>query len=244
VASGSPVSGTNVHTYSPRQTAFGTNTVTQPYTLEVHRDMPAGNTFQYAGTAVEKLLLQWGVRIGGSGDEAMSAEVDVISQALNFISPTTVSYDALANLFLWNQCKINIGVAGSVTIADIKIDFDMGVEGKAYIDGTNQIHSIVARGPRIVSVTGTMLADINQFNFYKTRTRQDMNIVFTGPALGTNGNFQLMLDMPQVQYITYPIVVPNFQEIMVGFTAKAKFDSAIAQTPALITLTNDVATQY
>jgi hypothetical protein len=68
--------------------------------------------------------------------------------------------------------------------------------------------------------------------------------VFTGPVLGTNGNFQLMFDFPQIQYTAYPLVVPNFQEIMVGFTAKAKFDSSIAQTPALIALVNDVATQY
>src|SRR5207302_7923500 len=43
----------NLHTFSPRQTSWGANSVVQPYTFEVHRDMT--NAFQYAGTVIEKL---------------------------------------------------------------------------------------------------------------------------------------------------------------------------------------------
>jgi hypothetical protein len=238
--------GTNVHTYLPRQTAFGTNTVTQPFTFEIHRDVGPTNAYQYFGSAIEKLLMSWGVRAGGGGggDEAMNAEIDLIAQGFNAIAPSTVSYDALANLFLWNQCKISISESAYTTIADIKVEIDNGIEGKAYIDGTRQIHSIVAKGPRIIMITGTALADYGQWTNYLNRIRTDLNVVFTGPSLGTNGNFQLMMDFPQMQITAYPIVVPNFMEIMVGFTAKAKFDSSIAQTPALFTLTNDVVTQY
>jgi hypothetical protein len=132
----------------------------------------------------------------------------------------------------------------------MRLEIDNGVEGKAYVDNTSEIHAIVARGHRRVMVRGTMLVDVAQFNALVNRTQQGLNLVITADALGTNGNFQIMLDIPTFQFIAYPIGVPGPQEIYVGFEGLAKWGPSnptgysAAQLPMQIALVNDVVAGY
>jgi len=245
VVSSTPKAGSNLHVFNPRQANWGTGSIVQPLTMEIHRDL--GQAFQFSGTAIEKMMLKFGIGSKGA-DAVLTGEIDVIAKDLQFISATTPVFDSQSP-FLWNQAAISLAGAPYVTIQDLQIDIDNGIEGKPYIDGTNEIHSIVAKSPRIVGVSGVMLADITQFNNYVARTRGDLNILFTGATLGTNGAYRLMLDIPLFQYIGYDIGVAGPHEIMVSFKGKAKYDFGNATQPAvgspmLIALENDVSLAY
>ena len=231
------------HQYDPRQSNWGTGSVMQPFTFIEDRDF--AQAFQLTGTAIGKLMFEWGAKPGA--EKALKATMDLIGKHLDrvlSINSTNYTsfgsgYEPYANLPLWRQCNISIGGSSYLTIQDLKIDMDYGIEGKSYIDGTNEIHSIVAKGPRIIHVTGTVLADDAQFTDYANRTRRDWIIAFEMP----NGML-LQFELPQVQFVSYPIEVQGYQELMTTFAAKAKFDPNVAKTPARINLVNDVATAY
>lgn len=239
----------NVHIFNPRQADWGTNSVVQPLTFENFRD--SGQAYQYTGVGVEKWRMMIGVGKGRGTDMVLTAEWDAVTKGVARISPTTTTFDSM-NPFLWSGCAISLGGSPYKVMVDLQVECDNGIEGMAFLDGTNQIQQLVPRAGRILNVTGTALLDDTQFtNFFSSYTMQDLNVIFTGPAIaGTGGGtFQFGIDMPKFLYKAYDVGITSLGVITVKFVAKAKYDFGNATQPApgspyQVQLVNDVATAF
>ena len=233
------------HKFKPRMSDFSDLSFAQPYTLEVHKDL--GAAFQFSGCIANKLLLKFGVGKGRGADMVLTAEADMLMKTVADLTATTPSFETPLP-FLWNQAAIKVGGVSFTTLQDLSIEIDNGLEAYPFIDGTDEIQRILSRAMRVVTVTGAMIADRDQWAAFTAGTQQDLNVVFTGATLG-GGHYTLTIDMPLLRYYKYPIPVPGPQLIMVTFDARAKYDPNDVSdttttphsngTPIVLTLGND-----
>lgn len=218
------------HVFVARQTEFSELCVPQPLTLEIHRDL--GQAFQLAGSAVATLALRFGI-----GEKVLAATAGIIAKSMARITATTPTFEATTPFF-WHQAQIRLPQPTAfVTKQDVAIEINQGVEGKAYIDGTRTIARIRASGSRVITVSGTALANDTEFTAFRNRTLREMQIEFTGPVLG-GGTYRLLIEIPVFQLTAYPVGVAGPDEIMVEYQAKAKWDAGAAGSPLRVTLDN------
>lgn len=218
------------HTFAARQTEFSAEAVLQPFTFEIHRDL--GQAFRYAGALVNTIELAWGV-----DEKVLFATFGVIAAAMTRITATTPTFET-ARPFLWNECAVTLpDPTAFTTMRSLRVRIENNVGGLWFIDGSREAARIRPTGFRVVTVAGTMLASSAEFDAYDLRTIRALKAIFTGPTLGT-GNIRLELNLPQLQYVTYPVRVEGPDEQMVGFTAKGKYDAAVANTPLQAVLDN------
>jgi hypothetical protein len=249
VFAATPETGANYHQFNPRDTGAMTNSILQSLTMEIYRNLAASETMQYAGAVINKLMLKFGVGKGRGGDMILTAEADVIAKHLTFVSETTPAFEG-TQPFRWNQAVIAIADSQYITLNELTVEIDNGSEGIAFIDGTNEIQQIVAKGPRIITISGVMLGDYNMLQDYLNQTRPTMNVLFTGPQVAaTSSFFKLMLDVPLFQFTAYPLGVKGPGQVYVPFVGKAKYDFSNPTqpnplSPMTIGIVNDVATGY
>ena len=218
------------HTVAPRQTEFSAAAVLQPFTFEVHRDL--GLAFQYAGALMNTVELAWGV-----DEKVLFASCGAIAKAMLRITATAPPFEA-TRPFLWNECAVTLpDPTAFTTMRSLRVRIENNIGGLWFIDGSREAARIRPTGHRIVTVTGVMLANSAEFDQFDTRGQRALKMIFTGPVLGT-GNIRLELNAPQFQYVTYPVRVEGADEQMVGFTGKAKYDAAVANTPLQAILDN------
>jgi hypothetical protein len=237
-----PVTTTNLevgvrwqHDFAPRQTEFSADCIPQPLTLEVHRDLPGSNAFRFAGVGVNSMQFQFGV-----GNKILGASVGAIARSVAMIAPTTPVYEA-TRAFQWREAVITLpDPTVESDIQDLTINIENGYEGKAYIDGTQDIRRIRSAGSRVVTCSGVALVKTAENTAFIGGSERYLKIVFTGAALGA-GNFRLEFWFPRFRYTAYPIGIGGPDEVMVSFAGKAKYDPAVADTPFKIRLVNGLS---
>lgn len=222
------------HTFARRGTEFSSASWLQPLTFEAHRDL--GQAFQYAGSVVNTFRLQVGVdaRVaGGTGG--------IIAKTMARIIATTPTFEA-TQAWRWNQIAIALPDPTSfTTMRSIELTIDNQQKGVDYIDGTQEIaHIRPGDGSLVIGVAGTMRGNSAEFTEFINGTERYLRVTATGATLGT-GTFRLELRCPKFRYLAKDLGVAGPGEIFVGFRGKAKFDSAVADTPLAAILDNSKA---
>lgn len=222
------------HTFAPRVTEFSAVCWLQPLTLEIHKDL--GQSFQFAGSVVNELGLDFGV-----DQKVLMGNAAVIAKTMARITATTPTHEA-TQAFRWNQAAITLPFPTAFnTMQRLRFTLNNQQEGLPFIDGTTEIARI--RGGNessIVQVSGRVLAADAEVTEYLGGTERSLRCVWTGPALG-NAFYKLELRFPLFRYVRYRVSVNSPGERFVDFEGEAKYSAATAETPMTVILTNGKA---
>lgn len=214
--------GPYTHVFTPRTDAFSDLCALQPYTLEIHRDLGAGNAFQFAGSIVNTLALEFGV-----GQKILKCTAGIIAKDLANIAKTTPSY-ADENPFLWHQAAISVGGSGNQNLESLGLTINNNCEGIPLLNGTKKIAKIKRTGYRTLDFSATFdVDDLAEYNRFKNQTETAFVITLT------SGTDELKLELNKVRYTAFPLNVSGPGRLTVAVTGKAKYDA----TKKLVTVT-------
>jgi len=224
------------HTFTPRLTQFSADCWPQPFTWEIGRDMT--QSFQYSGGIVNTLELS----IGVDTEQVLLANAGLLARTMTRITATSPSGIETTQAFRWHQVAVTLpDPTAFATMRSLRMLIDNQMTSYAYLNGTLEVGDMrPGDNQRVITVEGVMRANTSEFTEFINGTQRSLKLVFTGPTLGTS-NFMLTLEFPAFRYIAKDLGVPGPGEIMVGFRGKAKYDSAVSNTPMRAILRNSLS---
>jgi hypothetical protein len=217
------------HVFTPRTTNFHADCALQPYTLDINRDLGAGNAFQIKGAVFDRLQFECGV-----GQKILKCTAGVIAKDFANIaisSPTHADEDP----FLWHQAAISIASAPNAVMEGFSIALNNGLEGFPLLNATSRIGKLLRNGFRTCDVSLTFHTDdLTEYNRFIAQTEAALSIVFTVSA-----NIALTILVPKLRYVAAPVNVGGPGRMTLAVTGKGKFDST--DSMCKVTLKNSVA---
>ena len=219
------------HIFIPRQaTDFHVDCPINPYTLEVYRDQ--GDAFQFLGAIFNTLALNF-----STTDKILKATNGIIAKNLGDTPKTAPSFET-TNPFTWEQAVISIAGSPNNDINTFGINYDNKCVGKYALNNTAILRKIYRDGFRTIPVNFTIdFVDRVEYNKFINGTEQDFQVKFVGAECETGYYYTLIIDIPKLRYLTYPVNMGGPGPIVCGVTGKAKYDESLGY-PYKITLIN------
>jgi len=219
------------HVFTPRQAIdFHVDCPINPYTLEVYRDQ--GDAFQFLGAIVNTLALNF-----STTDKILKATNGIIAKDLGDIPKTTPSFET-TDPFTWEQAVISIAESPNNDINTFGINYDNKCVGKYALNNTAILRKIYRDGFRTIPVNFTIdFVDRVEYNKFINGTEQSFQVKFVGAECETGYYYTLIIDIPKLRYLTYPVNMGGPGPIICGVTGKAKYDASLGY-PYKITLIN------
>lgn len=219
------------HVFAWRRTEFSAACFLQPLTLESHLDQ--GQAFQYAGSVVNDLTLEFGI-----GQRIVAVEAGIMAATSARITATTPTFEVI-DPFFWRQGNITLpDPTAFTTLRTLRLAVRSNQQGYDYLDGTQEYARILPGDePRAVEISGEMVVNDAEYLVYRAATQRSLKAVLTGGTLGT-GNYMLTLEAKKFRYETYDLGVATQGLRVVGFAGTAEYDPATADTPLKATLIN------
>jgi len=219
------------HIFIPRQaTDFHADCPINPYTLEVYRDQ--GDAFQFLGAIVNTLALNF-----STTDKILKATNGIIAKNLGDTPKTALSLET-TNPFTWEQAVISIAGSPNNDINTFGINYDNKCVGKYALNNTAILRKIIRDGFRTIPVNFTIdFVDRTEYNKFIQGTEQAVQVKFVGAECETGYYYTLIIDIPKLRYLTYPVNMGGPGPIVCGVTGKAKYDASLGY-PYKITLIN------
>ena len=219
------------HIFIPRQaTDFHVDCPINPYTLEVYRDQ--GDAFQFLGAIVNTLALNF-----STTDKILKATNGIIAKNIGDTPKTALSLET-TNPFTWEQAVISIAGSPNNDINTFGINYDNKCVGKYALNNTAILRKIIRDGFRTIPVNFTIdFVDRAEYNKFIDGAEQAFQVKFVGAECETGYYYTLIIDIPKLRYLTYPINMSGPGPIVCGVTGKAKYDASLGY-PYKITLIN------
>lgn len=145
--------------------------------------------------------------------------------------------------FTWDACSVSIGTSAQLTLRDLNIEIEEGIEAK-HVVGTAKTPARIKRsGARTVSVGGTMIFDTQaEYQQFLSQTEREMIVYLQGGTTEIQSGYynSLKLQIPAFRFTEFKPVAGGPEEIEVGFSGKAVYHTNSAAT-MYVTLVNTQA---
>lgn len=227
-AMGAPVTtvlGTNEayqHVFQPANTDFAPLCAVPPYTLEINRDLPGGQSVQYAGAVVDGLNVSF-----GTDQKVAQAQVSIIAAKRATVVKTTPTFGTNAPL-LWTAGKVEIAAVANTDVEKVTVSYKNGLAGKATLDGGTEINRIYRDGLRTLDLDLQFdLTTEAEYTKFLAGTVSAMNVVLEGPIIATTYKYTLKFEFPRVKYVAFPINVGGPKRLTVAAKAKPSYDKTL-----------------
>ena len=219
------------HIFIPRQaTDFHVDCPINPYTLEVYRDQ--GDAFQFLGAIFNTLALNF-----STTDKILKATNGIIAKNIGDTPKTALSLET-TDPFTWKQSIISIAGSPNNDINTFGINYDNKCVGKYALNNTAILRKIYRDGFRTIPVNFTIdFVDRAEYNKFIDGTEQSFQVKFIGAECESGYYYTLIIDIPKLRYLTYPVNMSGPGPIICGVTGKAKYDESLGY-PYKITLIN------
>jgi len=219
------------HIFIPRQAIdFHVDCPINPYTLEVYRDQ--GDAFQFLGAIVNTLALNF-----STTDKILKATNGIIAKNIGDTPKTALSLET-TNPFTWEQAVISIAGSPNNDINTFGINYDNKCVGKYALNNTAILRKIIRDGFRTIPVNFTIdFVDRTEYNKFINGAEQSFQVKFVGAECESGYYYTLIIDIPKLRYLTYPVNMGGPGPIVCGVTGKAKYDASLGY-PYKITLIN------
>lgn len=213
------VSGTTVlsgflqnHRFVSPQGDFAADCASQPYTLEVHRDVTS--SFRYSGMVMNRLQLSV------APNQPLMIGADWIGQDHNLIAASAVSFPGSpVEPFAFDSCSISLGGSATSRIEAFQLSVDNQLEGIPTLNNSALIARIRRRGPQLVRVQGTLdFQDVTEFLDFKNGTERALKVSFF-----TAQSFNTEIHIPRMVYTAYPANIRGRERLTVAFQGECKF---------------------
>jgi hypothetical protein len=194
------------------QADFADGVPSQPYTLEVFRDVTSSH--RYAGCVVNRLQLSL------SPNQPLMAAVEFIAQdgtLLTKSSPTFQSSPAYP--FAFDTASIQIGGSANTRVEAFTLSIDNQLEGVPRLNNSTKIAAIRRRGPQIIRLSGTLdFIDVTEQLDFINQTERAFKL-----ALFKTDSFQFTVDVPRLVYAAVDPNIRGRDRNTASFEGEARF---------------------
>ncbi len=205
---------------------FSTTAATQPYTLEIFRDVTSSN--QYAGCMVSRL------QMAIAPNAPLRLTASWIGKSAGLISKTTPTFTGspLAP-FTFDTCSVSIGGSATARMESVDVTIDNQLSGTPALNASALISRIYRSSAQIVTISGQFyFADVAEYQDFVNQTERAIKLTMTKAS-----SFQFVVEMPRVVYTAFPLGASGRDRLTVSFTGKARYltSSAVAISCQLTT---------
>lgn len=216
------------HTFKPRQGDHSVLSAERPFTY-LKNLSDGGSAHQYANLNAASMELSI------ANGELMTAKMSVVGGDYSRVGSMASVFSA-SNPIDWSVSSVSVSAVAVTNIRSLTISQDNKLSSKAFLDGSKTPGRIKRTDRRSISVSGTITFDDQTYlNMFLAQSEQRMTINLRGNSLVSSGYYEaLAIDIPNLRFLEFPIVVGGAAELEVSFKAKAKYNigsgTAIAYT--------------
>ena len=187
---------------------FSTECPTQPYTIEVFRDV--ASSMQYSGCVVNALSFVF-------GEGAVMIESTWIGRGAVSIAKTTPTFVSTPGKpFTFDTVSLGLGGAGTALIETLTVKVNNNLEGLGALNLSNAIAKIRRNNHQMVEVSGTLdFNSLAEYYNFLNQTEQRMTVNVTKAA-----SFAMLIDIPRLVYTAFPTGIPGRERLVISFTGK------------------------
>ena len=232
-ASGTLTNSVYIWEFIPRQADFSTNCAVPPFALQVYRDN--GSAWQFTDSLVNQLSIDI------SGGTITKATASLLCRVSSLMTKTSPSFPS-GNPWNWSQASLSLAGTANGDIESLSFVINNNIEGLAMLDNTRVHGKHLRTGYRESNFSGNMdFASQTEYNKFRMGSEQAIKITITGDTTATSYNNQLVIDIPQAKYSSFPVNISGAGRISVGFDGAAKYNTTSAYA-VRFSLTNTRAT--
>lgn len=190
-------------------TDFSAEVPTQPYTLEIFRDVTS--SVRYAGCLVNALNFS----IEGNG--ALMCETEWIGRGQSVIARSTPTFPGSPSKpFSFDTASLSIGGAGTALIETLNISIKNNLEGIGALNLSTDIAKVRRNNHQMIDVSGTLdFTNVSEYLNFVNQAEQRLTLAFTKA-----NSFALVFDIPRLVYTAFPLGIPGRERITVEFEGK------------------------
>jgi len=194
---------------------FADGVPSQPYTLEIHRDVTS--SFRIAGAVCNRLAMSL------SPNQDLRVTANWLAQAYSLVSKSSPTFPGSpAQPFTFDTASITLASAVSAQVEAFNLTIDNMLDGIPALNNTAKIARIRRRDAQQVRLSGTL--DFQNVSEYLDFTNQtERNFVLN---LTKANSFALTIDVPRMVYTAFPMGIPGRGRLTVAFTGMARFQSS------------------
>jgi len=208
------------HHFLPGQTDFDKALCAlPPFTLSIFRDV--GSSYQFTDAIINGLTLE----IAGGG--FVKATANILARVSSLMDPLTAA-PLDETPWTWDAASISIAGAANADMEDISISINNNIEGVTTLNATRRHAKYKRAGDRTYGISGTVdFCSQAEYDIFRASAQQRFLVNILGVnELDGAGQFEnLLIDLPNVLYMTYeaPMAGPN--RLQATFEGNGKFNT-------------------
>lgn len=201
--------------FSTVKSEFADGVPSQPYTMEVHRNVTSG--FQYAGAVCNRL----GISMMPNQDVRFTS--NWLAKAAALIARVAPTFPASStDPFTFETASISIAGAATARLEAFTMSINNNLNGIAALNASNTIARIRRGGPQEARISGTFdFIDVAEYLDFKNQTERALQINIT-----RGQSFAMFVDAPRFVYTTFPVNVGGRDRLTVGFDGMARYNAS------------------
>lgn len=198
---------------------FADGVPSQPYTIEVHRDVTS--SMQYAGMVCNRL----GMSLSPNQDLRVTA--GWIGKSPLLIARSVPTFPGSStDPFTFDTASISIGGAGNARVEAFQMSINNNLSGIPALNASNTIARMRRSGVQEVRISGTLdFIDVTEYNDFINQTERQLRLNLTRA-----NSFNILIDAPRFVYTAFPATIAGRDRLTVGFSgiARTSLSSGVA----------------
>ena len=207
------------HSFLPRSSDHSVPSAGRPFTYLKHMG-DTGSAQQYSDLNATSLELSI------SNGELLTAKMAVTGGTFARVASPSATYSA-SNPIDWSVSSASIAGTAVSNINQLTITQEESIEAKFAMGVTNKYPTRIKRNDYAkYSIAGTMTFDSQaEFNQFIDQAEQRLLVNLVGTSLVQSGYYEsLLIDIPNMKYSEFPVVIGGAGEVEVSFKAAAIYN--------------------
>lgn len=193
---------------------FADGVPSQPYTLEVHRDITSSH--RYDGAVCTRLAMS----LAPNQDLRITAGFIAQTAALIARSTPTVP-GSPTDPFTFDTTSVSIGGSATARLESFNLTINNNITPIMALNATNEIARMRRSGVQEVRISGVLdFIDATEFLDFVNQTERRFFLNLTRGA-----SFQMLIDAPRFVYTAFPMGIAGRDRMTVGFDGMARYST-------------------
>jgi hypothetical protein len=191
---------------------FADGVPSQPYTLEVHRDVTSSH--RYAGALLNRLALSL------SPNQDLRVTGSWLAKAPTLLARSTPTFPGSStDPFTFDSASLQLGGSANTRFEAFNLSVNNNLVGLPALNNSNEIARIRRAGPQEVRIGGTLdFIDVTEYQDFVNQTERALVL-----NLFRSQSFNLTISAPRFVYTTFPVGIPGRDRLTIGFEGMARY---------------------
>lgn len=205
---------------------FADGVPSQPYTLEVHRDVTSSHRYDFMVCNRLQLSLV--------PNQDLRVTMGWIGQSPSLIARSTPTFPGSpTDPFTFDTASVSIGGSASARLEAFNLTINNNINPILALNASNEIARMRRSGSQEVRISGTLdFVDVAEYNDFVNQTERRFFVNLTRAS-----SFNLLIDAPRFVYTTFPVGIAGRDRLTIGFEGIARTHAASGNVAIDIGLT-------